>query len=98
MAATYIYTGAEERIYGAYLAVAPDGTTSTLIGTPGMAPVEIRKAGGADHDSSPADEVTPADNRMPLPDIPADGRWVPTETTPPPSAEKATKGAKAVSN
>lgn len=82
----YAYTEAEERIYSAYLAVAPDGTTTTLIGVPGMDPVQIRKAGGADHGGEP------------LPDIPGDGSWIPAsaETPPTPVIEKAAKASKAV--
>lgn len=81
---TYAYTGAEERIYSAYLAVAPDGTTTTLIGTPGMDPIGIRKAGG--------------DDGEPLPDVPGDGSWVRVGAAAPPmpGIEKAAKGAKAV--
>lgn len=43
---TYTYTGWGELTFGSYLAVAPDGETSTLVGTPGMTPVIIRRAGG----------------------------------------------------
>lgn len=86
MQSTYSYVGAEERVYSAYLAVAPDGTTTTLIGTPGMDPVGIRKAGGADHGGEP------------LPDVPGDGSWVPVDSkTPDTGIEKAAKGSKAVS-
>lgn len=58
----YSYLGAQEFTYPAYLQVAEDGTTSTLIGTPGMDPVAIRRAAGNDT----------------LPEIPGDGHWSPT--------------------
>lgn len=68
------YTGPDEQVYSNYLAVASDGTITTLVGTPGMEPVKIQKAGGVDYDST-----GPHDVRDPLPDVPADGRWVPAD-------------------
>lgn len=65
---TYDYVGTVERVYPAYFAVAPDGTTTTLVGTPGMSFVEIRKAGGADLPGEGAQSQ--------LPDVPNDGLWV----------------------
>jgi hypothetical protein len=40
-AAIYVYMGAEERVYPAFSATAPDGTTQTLVAAPGMSPVEL---------------------------------------------------------
>lgn len=40
-AAIYVYMGAEERVYPAFSATAPDGTTQTLVAAPGMDPVEL---------------------------------------------------------
>lgn len=71
---SYVYTGAEERIYSAYLSVRPDGTVTTLHGRPGADPVVIRKASGADYDPD-ADEHGREVPRPPLPDTPADGLW-----------------------
>lgn len=65
---TYDYVGTVEQVYPAYLAVAPDGTTTTLVGTPSMSSVEVRKAGGVDQPAGGA--------RSQLPDVPNDGLWV----------------------
>lgn len=37
----HVYTGPTEAIYPAHLAVAPDGTYSTLVGVPGGPPVTV---------------------------------------------------------
>lgn len=87
----YVYTGPDERIYTAYLAVAPDGAVSTLLGVPGGPPVEVMRAAGNDAH----------------PEVPGDGLWVPeaAEQTMPAEpaqaaspADKPSKTSKAVAS
>lgn len=64
MPVQYAYTGWEERIFSSYLRL--DGNqVSTLIGIPGMDPVEILRAAGNEG----------------LPEYPLGGWWVPSEPT-----------------
>jgi hypothetical protein len=86
-ATQYTYVGPNERIYSAYLAVAADGTTSTLIGTPGAEPVGIRKAGGADYDPDPDGRKKPPSL---LPDIPGDDMWIRVDDKKPGDSKPAT--------
>lgn len=71
----YAYLGVQEKTYPAYLEVPADGPARTLIGTPGMDPVAIRKAAGADLGPDVGADGEPAP-RPPLPDVPGDGSWV----------------------
>ncbi len=44
---TKVYTGAVEQVFPGWLAIAGDGSASTLLGVPGGEPVTIRKAAGS---------------------------------------------------